>query len=108
VLYIEALIKLIFVHAACDFGLQTPFLSFHKSPLVQSKEYWWPEILMAHSLITGAGVWWVTGNVWWGVLNTATHFGIDYLSTMKFIPHWMDQVLHVLVLAGIAWLWVRI
>ena len=93
----EMLMKLIFAHALTDMAFQTSYISFFKSPFRKRdpEDVPWLNVMAAHSLINGAGVYLVTGIVWLGLLETLTHFAIDCGSCSKMYGNNIDQLLHL-------------
>lgn len=85
------LVELIFAHGVFDAGLQTYYIASHKSPLSGEGWFW---VLLAHSVINGAGVYLVTRNIWLGIAETIAHFFIDLGSSSKTYSLTVDQGLH--------------
>jgi len=96
-------IKLLMMHALTDFSLQSDAMAKgknrHKKPdyipegqkLTPCWIYW----LSAHALISGGGVWIVTGKWWWGITETVLHWIFDFMKCdNKTNPH-QDQLLHI-------------
>ena len=112
---IELFIKLMFAMAVTDIALQSDWLAFTKTrinpPVVQGvvglPEIAWYYAMGAHSMINGAGVWLVTGNVWFGVAETALHFIADVLKVKGVIGQHLDVIFHVIcrVFYAVAYFW---
>ena len=55
----------------------------------------WTPYMLAHALINGAGVAFVTGNVWLGIAETIVHGVTDTLKCEHKIDLWGDQMTHL-------------
>lgn len=101
---ILTLIKLLMVHALCDFSLQTDAMAKGKNrnkkpdyiPEGQKFMPCWGYWLTAHALICGGGVWLITGKWWWGVTEVVLHWIIDFLKCDNKTNPNQDQLLHFL------------
>lgn len=111
-LFIEAVIALGFGHAIADLALQTEWIGKYKHYRTEfiypdGKAYTiWPWVLLGHSMVNGAVVWIITGNIWLGVAETVCHLFIDFCSTMGVWRLTTDQLLHGLCKVGWAYIWV--
>ena len=101
---IEFLIKLFMAHAMGDFVLQTEIMSKLKSrynkpdfiPNGQKYVPTWGFWLSAHGLVHGGLIYFFTGNIWLGALETILHCGIDFLKCENVTNPYIDQLLHCL------------
>lgn len=102
------MIKILFLllcgHALADTALQTEIMAKLKNrhnkadyvPKGQKYVPCWPYWLSAHALIHGGIVYLITANLWFGLIETAAHWIIDFLKCEnKTNPH-QDQLLHFL------------
>ena len=90
---------LVAAHALCDFPLQGDFLARaknHKQPLPGVP--WWIA-LVAHSLIHGAAVAFITGSVGLGLAETLLHAFIDHGKSGEHYDFAVDQAFHVVTKA---------
>ena len=105
-MWLELFLCLLLAHLVADFVFQT-----RVSCKSKAENHWRSVYHYAHSVIVFALAWLVTLNVrfWWCALIIGfTHFAIDmWKSYRKDDIRWfvVDQALHMLVLAGVAWLW---
>lgn len=86
---------LLVAHALCDYPLQGDFLSrakSHREPL-PGVPYLIP--LLAHALIHGGAVAFVTGSVWLGIAEAMLHGMIDDMKVYGLFGFAVDQALHV-------------
>lgn len=84
---------LLCVHALTDFQLQNGAMHEHKRRSYGDPHwYYW---LTAHALICGGGVYAVTGSLFLGILETITHWVIDYAKSDKKIDLHCDQAAHI-------------
>ena len=83
-LFFENIFMLIFGHALADFVLQPESMGYGKNrnDKIHDKEhslfpvwYYW---LTAHSLVHGGIVYMITGNIWFGVIETVLHWLTDF------------------------------
>lgn len=95
-------------HFVCDYPLQSDFIAVGKSPLkgVQNGVPWY-WIMLAHAFTHGAGVSFVTGNVWLGVAETIAHFFIDLAKCFGITSINQDQLLHIACKALWYWIWLH-
>jgi hypothetical protein len=89
---VELFFMLLVGHALCDYPLQGDFLSRHKH---WSYDRDWWIYMLAHCLIQGGMVWFVTGSLLAGVLELFLHYLIDCAKNQGWTGIWMDQFLHV-------------
>ncbi len=92
-------------HALCDFALQSEWVATNKNRHARDKlnaeqkkqfEVIWPWLMGAHSLHHGLAVFLFTQNLTLGLLETASHFVIDFLKCEKVFGFHLDQILHLL------------
>lgn len=114
---IELFFKLLCGHALADFALQSEFIANNKNRHSVPKGYdpklhgerqtIWPYVLTSHALIHGLMVYIATGNSIWGVLETISHWLIDFGKCEKCYGIHTDQALHllckVLWMCGVFW-----
>lgn len=95
-------IKLMFVFAITDVALQTEWMADNKRFIhpVTIHEIPWYYAMGSHAMINGAGVWLVTGNVWLGVAESVSHFGIDYMKCQNITGPHLDFIFHVVCRIG--------
>ena len=103
---IALFIELLMGHALADFALQSDVMARGKNrnrkpdlssiPPGQSLMPVWPYWLTAHALIHGMAVWLITGNIIWGIGETAAHWVIDFAKCENLLTVNEDQGLHVL------------
>ena len=102
---IEKLFLLICGHAVADFALQSDWMAKNKNrnnpstylPPGQIYTPTWFYVLGAHSFIHGLMVYLVTGDVIWGIIETISHFIIDFAKCeSRTNPH-EDQFMHLLM-----------
>lgn len=89
------LFVLIAWHAIADFALQNDFVAKAKNPETPVPGISWPAVLLAHSLIHAFGVFLFTDMLTLAVIETASHFLIDYEKCRRRITFIQDQLLHV-------------
>lgn len=78
-------------HALADFALQNDFVAKFKAR--GSADFWfW--VLLAHSLIHGGIVYFITQNIWLGIIETLAHGLIDFGKCEKKYGFNTDQALH--------------
>jgi hypothetical protein len=92
---------LIVGHAAIDFGLQTDTIAINKNPNAKTelqKQVPWYYWMVAHALMHGGAVLYITTSVWFGLAETVCHFIIDWFKCNhgKYMSIHQDQLLHVL------------
>jgi hypothetical protein len=86
-------------HCLADFPLQTEAIALEKSRHSKSqlqKQVHWAYWLASHSIIHGALVGLITGNVYLGIAEAVLHAAIDFGKCEKLYGIHMDQGLHVL------------
>ena len=102
----ELFFSLVFAHLVADFMLQTG-----KSCKDKKERHWKSPYHYVHALIVFGLAWLVSWDVcfWWGALIIGVvHLGIDmWKSYREEKVTWfvLDQVLHLLVIAGVAYAW---
>lgn len=99
----EALVRLFYLlcgHAFADVFAQSTVMIEGKHG--DNDDVPWTFWMASHALITCIPVIVVTQNWWLAMIYAATHFIIDTLKCMDEINWWVDQLIHVLVLAVIA------
>ena len=89
-------------HALADFSLQSDIMAKLKNR--HNKPTWIPEgqkytptwfyWLTSHSLIHGGIVFLITGNIWLGLIETVTHWIVDFSKCENMINPHVDQFLH--------------
>ena len=106
-------VSLIFAHSLTDLALQPDHIGLRKNRLYHhirfdgSKIYHhWPYYLVGHGLINGTGVWLVTTSVTLGLAESLAHSIIDFTSCERWIPFWLDQVLHVFCKVAWVFCWI--
>ena len=105
-MWIESFLCLLLAHLVADFGLQTS-----ASCKSKAAKHWRSIHQYIHAGIVFAFSWLVSFDLrfWWCALIVGVlHLGIDvWKSYRKEDVVWfsMDQLLHLLVLSGVAWLW---
>jgi len=89
-------------HAIFDYGLQSEFIAKgknHREPLPNVP---WVPVLMAHSIMHGGAVAFVSGNVYLGAAEFVAHFATDFAKSAgffgadRFRAHIVDQIVHIL------------
>lgn len=101
---IQLLIKLLMGHAIADFALQSDSMAKGKNrnivpayiPPGQALQICWPYWLCAHGLIHGSLVYFVTGNIWIGLLEAWLHCLIDFGKCENCYGIHQDQTMHLL------------
>jgi hypothetical protein len=97
-------------HAVADYALQSPWMAKAKNrhsgppesydPAMHGKiQPIWPMVMAAHALIHAGAVVVITGDPFLGVWQFLAHYMIDTLKCDKMFNVWVDQSLHVFVLA---------
>lgn len=102
---ITLLFKLLCGHAVADYGLQNDFVGRNKNrnavPIGYNPKLHgpiqkvWPYVLTAHAMIHGAMVIIITGNVYFGMAETLSHWLIDFGKCEKWYGIHTDQWLHI-------------
>lgn len=103
---IGLLLNLLLAHLIGDFALQTSKTCKHK------KEKKWGSVYhYCHTVIIFVLAWiaaWDWGFCWCALIIGATHFIIDILKSYhedKVKSFVLDQLLHIVVVVGVSWLW---
>lgn len=105
---LELFFKLLVAHAAADFVLQSEAMGRGKNRHSDihdqmsknfPKWYYW---LTAHALVHGGLVYLITNSLLLGVIETVTHWCIDFAKCEGLIGFHQDQALHVGLKAGYA------
>lgn len=92
---VELFFKLLFVFSITDVALQTDWMSLVKCNSCRSINIPWYYGMGSHSMVNGAGVWIVTGNVYIGILESILHFIIDFLKCKAMINQHLDFIAHI-------------
>jgi hypothetical protein len=103
-LFFSSLFLLMVGHAVVDFALQSDTLAREKSRHSESelqKHVPWYYWLTAHALMHGGVVSLITGSVILGMLETISHWLIDFMKCEGYIDIHQDQFAHFL--CKIAW-----
>lgn len=94
--------KLLIAHAFADFAFQSDTIARGKNrnrksepPPGQKYIPCWPFFLTAHALIHGGCVAVATGNVFLGLLETISHWIIDFGKCENWYGVYADQALHL-------------
>lgn len=103
---IELLAKLLFAHAIGDFGLQSEIMAYGKNrhnkpknvPVGQQPIPVWIWWLSAHALINGAMFYLLTGSIFIGILESVSHFIIDFAKTENLSTPTTDQIYHLITI----------
>ena len=102
----ELVLSLVLAHLVADFMLQTG-----KSCKDKKERHWKSPHHYVHALIVSALSWLVSWDVcfWWGALMIGVaHLGIDIWKSYhedEVVWFTLDQVIHLLVIAGVAYAW---
>jgi hypothetical protein len=100
---VTLLFRLLVAHALADFPFQGPVMAKGKNrhswgmEFPQGQKYvpCWPYWMTAHALIAGGGVYWATGIVGFGVLETALHWFVDFSKCENWTGPHEDQAIHL-------------
>lgn len=104
-------LKMLVGHAIMDYWAQSDALAQLKNrnrdnsgriPLGQKPQRMWPYAMTAHAMMHGAAVWYLTGNVWLFLAETAAHWLIDFGKCENWYGIHQDQSMHI----GCKALWV--
>ena len=107
-MWVELVLCLVLAHLVADFVLQTG-----KTCKDKKERHWKSPHHYAHALIVFGLAWLASWDVcfWWGALIIGVaHFGIDiWKSYREDKVTWfaLDQAMHLLVIAGVAYIWTR-
>ena len=107
-MWIELVLCLVLAHLVADFVLQTG-----KSCTDKKERHWKSPHHYVHALIVFGLSWFVSYNVcfWWcALIIGVAHLGIDMWKSYredKVVWFTIDQVIHLLVIAGVALSWTR-
>lgn len=82
-------------HAVCDYPLQGDFLARGKNHTAPLPGVPWYICLIAHALIHGGAVAYITGSTKLGEAETLIHMCIDYGKCAGWFGFKTDQCLHV-------------
>jgi hypothetical protein len=102
----ELVLSLVLAHLVGDFMLQTG-----KSCKDKKERHWKSPHHYVHALIVFGLSWLVSwdASFWWGALMIGVaHFAIDmWKSYREENVKWfaVDQILHIAIMAGVAWMW---
>ena len=109
---LKKLFLLSVAHAVGDMALRTFYIDAFKSPLSvgfgangQEIPFLWVYVLLAHALINGGCYYYTSGLLLVGLLETVSHFTIDYVSGVGYMPLIADQICHALILFACALYW---
>lgn len=104
--YTELFLMLMVGHALADYPLQGEFLSKAKNPNTAIPGIPWLIIMANHAAIHGGMVWFLTGSIWFGLLEFMFHGWIDTAKCRGLLTFSQDQAAHVLCkLLYIAIIW---
>ena len=101
---IQLFFKLLIGHAIMDFWAQSDAVAKMKNrhnetaefcPLGQKPQKMWPYALTAHALMHGAAVWFITGSFALFLVETTTHWLIDFYKCDNRYGIHVDQGLHI-------------
>lgn len=101
---IKLLVLFFFGHVLADMGLQTRAMAMGKNrhrkpeyiPEGQVPYPTWRFYLTGHGGIHGLMVTIITGNIWFGILETILHTSIDFMKCDNKLNPEQDQILHYL------------
>ena len=103
-MWLELFLCLVLAHLIADFLLQTNKICKNKA-----EKRWRSLFHYGHSVVVFGLSWLVTWDVrWCALLIGVSHFGVDmWKSYREECLKWfsVDQILHIAVLVGVAWLW---
>ena len=91
----ETLFLLVFSHFLVDFGLQSSFIANGKDRTKPLPGVPWYHPMTAHCVMHGGGVYFATGSVTLGCLETVVHFAIDDSKCMGRFGWNADLALHL-------------
>lgn len=87
--------SLVVAHALFDYPLQGDFLAAAKNRTKPLPGVPWYQALIAHAIIQGGAVWFLTGSPLLGLAETLIHAVIDDLKCTNKISHNTDQAIHI-------------
>lgn len=93
----ELFFALICMHFLLDYPLQGDFIGKFKNRHMNTGQVgvpWW-HLMTAHAFIQGGGVFLLTGNVAYGIVETILHFYIDVQKCEGRTSIHTDQFLHI-------------
>jgi hypothetical protein len=101
---VEPLFLFLVAHAIADFGLQSSNMAKFKNkhnvptniPKGQKLVSVWQYYLSAHALIHGGIIYFVSGNFILGLIETLSHWIIDYIKCENITNPHIDQILHII------------
>ena len=101
---LELLFKLLIGHALADFALQSDVMAKGKNrhnkpsyiPDGQAYTPCWPYWLLAHGSISGGVVYYITGSILFGLIETGAHCVIDFMKCENITNPHIDQFLHLI------------
>ncbi|MCB1672367.1 MAG: DUF3307 domain-containing protein [Gammaproteobacteria bacterium] len=99
--FLETLFMLMVGHALADFVLQPEVMGYGKNRNSdihnnQSSRFpHWAYWMTGHSLIHGGIVFLITGNILLGLIETVSHWCIDFMKCEGRLTLHQDQALHV-------------
>ncbi|AEH03652.1 membrane protein [Pseudomonas phage PhiPA3] len=91
----ELFFLLLVGHAVCDYALQNDFMAMAKNHTTELGKIYWKFVLPSHGLIHGGWVYFATGSIAFGVLETIIHCITDYLKCGNKISFNTDQWIHI-------------
>ena len=86
---------LIVAHFIFDFSLQNDFIPKAKNHTTDLGSLYWKWVLPAHSFMHGGAVYFITGSLVLGLIETIAHCIIDHLKCDNKITFNQDQWLHI-------------
>ena len=86
---------LLIAHALADYPLQGEVLARAKRRHCVNPILPWYQALAVHAALHGLFVGLLTRSLWFGLAETAVHFGIDYYRCDEKLTRGQDQALHV-------------
>ena len=86
---------LVIGHYLFDFGLQSKFMADGKNRRKPLPGVPWFHPMIAHCVLHGGAVYFVTGSMTLGLLETAAHFAIDDSKCDERFGWHVDQALHL-------------
>lgn len=101
----QTLFWLVVGHALADFALQSDALARNKNRHIERPSRSmppWPYWLVAHALIHGGAVAWVTGSIFLGLVEVLLHALIDFAKCEGYSGPHEDQAAHVICKIGYA------